>query len=375
MEMRKKMDEKKRKKYAKLYAYNINNTNNGIIRQMAFKNLEKDFYEDIINSDLDIKKIKKNLEGIKDGTIKESVYTNRNIPDVWKTKLSYRQEVHDAISNDDNFAKYIGSSNEEEKVDFDFDNKLNTFSSTYYTNENDDSRKLSRNNFLNFANTSKTFYDNNDSISKKNDSFTERSDTKRVTKKKFFSTFNQSNNINDKLIASKLDEYKLKFDMKAFMNEIRNKRISEGKDTELKSLPNFLKERKNNYRMYLKALIQNERVKVLKQTIYVNLLPSKDKLDDIDIEKNKKKKFSMDLPNKIKFLDSGSPEYDNPPKITNPRVRRDLELIDYYGPKYVHCKYCHRRNLEYYENAEPNQCLKLTRYLKKVRLGGEDKDN
>jgi len=369
------MDEKLRKKYSKIYAYNINNQNLGMPKQIAFKNLDKDFYEDIINSDLGIKKIKKNLEGIKDGTIKESVYTNREIPDVWKTKLTYRQEVHDAISNDDNFAKYIGSSNEEEKVDFDFDNKLNTFSSTYYTNENDDSRKLSRNNFLNFANTSKTFYDNNDSISKKNDSFTERSDTKRVTKKKFFSTFNQSNNINDKLIASKLDEYKLKFDMKAFMNEIRNKRISEGKDTELKSLPNFLKERKNNYRMYLKALIQNERVKVLKQTIYVNLLPSKDKLDDIDIEKNKKKKFSMDLPNKIKFLDSGSPEYDNPPKITNPRVRRDLELIDYYGPKYVHCKYCHRRNLEYYENAEPNQCLKLTRYLKKVRLGGEDKDN
>ena len=373
--MRKRMDEKLRKKYSKIYAYNINNQNLGMPKQIAFKNLDKDFYEDIINSDLGIKKIKKNLEGIKDGTIKESVYTNREIPDVWKTKLTYRQEVHDAISNDDNFAKYIGSSNEEEKVDFDFDNKLNTFSSTYYTNENDDSRKLSRNNFLNFANTSKTFYDNNDSISKKNDSFTERSDTKRVTKKKFFSTFNQSNNINDKLIASKLDEYKLKFDMKAFMNEIRNKRISEGKDTELKSLPNFLKERKNNYRMYLKALIQNERVKVLKQTIYVNLLPSKDKLDDIDIEKNKKKKFSMDLPNKIKFLDSGSPEYDNPPKITNPRVRRDLELIDYYGPKYVHCKYCHRRNLEYYENAEPNQCLKLTRYLKKVRLGGEDKDN
>ncbi len=42
--------------------------------------------------------------------------------------------------------------------------------------------------------------------------------------------------------------------------------------------------------------------------------------------------------------------------------------------KYVHCKYYHRRNLEYYENAEPNQCLKLTGYLKKVRLGGDDND-
>ena len=84
----------------------------------------------------------------------------------------------------------------------------------------------------------------------------------------------------------------------------------------------------------------------------------------------------MNLPHKILFLDSGSPEYDNSPKITNPQVRRNLELIDYYGPIYVHCKFCHRRNLEFYENSEVNQWFKLTGYLKKVRLGGEeDKDN
>ena len=185
------MDEKIRKKYSKIYAYNINNQNTGIRKQIAFKNLEKDFYEDIINSDLGIKKIKKNLEGIKDGTIKESVYTNREIPDVWKTKLTYRQEVHDAISNDGNFAKYVGTSNEEEKGDFDFDNKLKSFSSTYYTNnDNNDSKKLSRNNFLNFGNTSKTVYDNNDSISKKNnESFSERSETRRLTKKKILFNF------------------------------------------------------------------------------------------------------------------------------------------------------------------------------------------
>ena len=182
--MRKKMDEKKRKKYSKLYAYNINNQNNGI-KQMAFKNLEKDFYEDIINSDLDIKKGKKNLEGIKDGTIKESVYTNRNIPDVWKTKLSYRQEVHDAISNDEIFAKYIGSTNEEEKVDFDFDNKLKTFSSTYYTNDENKSK-----NYL-FERTSRTNFDSIESNSDKNKSnISEKNELKKGLKQ-FFSSFGQ----------------------------------------------------------------------------------------------------------------------------------------------------------------------------------------
>ena len=116
--------------------------------------------------------------------------------------------------------------------------------------------------------------------------------------------------------------------------------------------------------------------RVLRESIYVNLLPPKNRLDEVDLEKNKLKKFKMNLPHKILFLDSGSPEYDNSPKITNPQVRRNLELIDYYGPKYVHCKFCHRRNLEFYENSEVNQCLKLTGYLKKVRLGGgDDKEN
>ena len=368
--MRKKLDEKIKKKIEKLYAYNINRSGNNALKKqdIAFKNLEKDFYEDIINSDLNIKKSTKSLEGIKDKTIKESVYTNKNIPDIWKTKLTYRQEVHDAISNDENFAKYVGTKNEEEKVDFDFDNKLKTFSSTYYTNDESKSK-----NYL-FEKTSRTNFDSIESNSDKNKSvISEKNEMKKGSKKKFFSSFGQPI-INDKLIASKLDEYRIKFDMNNFMNEIKQKRNSEGKDKELKELPNFLKERKRNYRNYLKSIIQNERVKVLRDAIYVNLLPPKDRLDEIDLEKNKKKKFNMNLPNKIKFLDSGSPEYDNPPKISDPRVRRDLELIDYYGPKYVHCKYCHRRNLEYYENAEPNQCLKLTGYLKKVRLGGDDND-
>ena len=61
--MKKRMDEKIRKKYEKINAYNINKQNNGLITQMAFKNIEKDFYEDIINSDLNIKKVKK-IEGV-----------------------------------------------------------------------------------------------------------------------------------------------------------------------------------------------------------------------------------------------------------------------------------------------------------------------
>ncbi len=118
--------------------------------------------------------------------------------------------------------------------------------------------------------------------------------------------------INDKLIASKLDEYKVKYDMNNFMNEIKKRRAFEGKDKELKEIPNYIQERNRNYRNYLKSIIQNERAKVLRESIYVNLLPPKNRLDEIDLEKNKLKKFKLNLPHKILFLDSGSPEYDNP---------------------------------------------------------------
>ena len=69
-------------------------------------------------------------------------------------------------------------------------------------------------------------------------------------------------------------------------------------------------------------------------------------------------------------------EFDKVIEITNPKIKRDLELINYYGPMYTHCKLCNNRNLEFYKNSEPNQTLKLLQYLKKIKLGdGEEKED
>ena len=363
------LDEKVRKKRIKLYAYNINYSNSQRLKEnlMSFKNLNKDFYEDIIKNDLDLIKSKKNLEVIKDDAIKESIYANKTVPEIWKNKLTYRQEVHNTITNDINFAKYIGGIKEEEKNDFNIEIPvdLKTYSqTTYHDNENDKNKIFSLNNTLNPS------FEGNTSLNKSKD---DNSHEKHQKKLNFFKTINQ--HINEKLIAIKLDEYKTKYNMNNFMREIKNNRKIQGKDKELLlKKPDFIKKRESNYRNYLKSIIQNEKVKVLKESIYVNLLPPKERMDEIDINKNKLKKLNLTVPKRIELLDSGSPEYDNLPKITNPLVRRDLELIDYYGPKYVHCKFCHRRNLEYYENLECNNCLKLTSYLKKVRLGDKDND-
>ena len=52
--------------------------------------------------------------------------------------------------------------------------------------------------------------------------------------------------LNDKLISSKLDEYRTKYDMNKFMNDLRVRRNKEGKDKELLNyVPQFIDEKSN----------------------------------------------------------------------------------------------------------------------------------
>ena len=54
-------------------------------------------------------------------------------------------------------------------------------------------------------------------------------------------------------------------------------------------------------------------------------------------------------------------------KINNPVIERQLENINFYGPYYSYCPPCLNRNLEYYNHLEPNQCLKLIHFIRKMR--------
>jgi hypothetical protein len=186
--------------------------------------------------------------------------------------------------------------------------------------------------------------------------------------------FREGGILNDNLIQSKLEEYRTMYDMNEFIEDIKKKRIKEGKDLDLNGgIANYMKEKNNNYRKFLRERMQNKKAKVLRDSIYVNLLPPKDKMEQIDIEQNKKRKFQIKNPFKIPlYLKSDSPEFDHPPEITNPKIKRDLELINYYGPRYVYCKYCNYRNLKFYELMEEKQTLKLLKYLKKIRIGSEE---
>lgn len=60
-------------------------------------------------------------------------------------------------------------------------------------------------------------------------------------------------------------------------------------------------------------------------------------------------------------------KYDQKIEIKNPDIKRSLEDINYYGPHFSYCPICRFKNLDFYQNMEPHQCLKLLSYIKMKR--------
>ena len=71
-------------------------------------------YDIIEKKDIELNHIKQNTNDIKKSSIKQFIYSNRNVPKVWKTKKNYKNLVLDLFANDNNFIKYLGN-NESDK--------------------------------------------------------------------------------------------------------------------------------------------------------------------------------------------------------------------------------------------------------------------
>ena len=383
-------------KREKNYAYNINSASKQGYKNISFKMLTGNFYEDLINSDVNLQKNRQLLSNIKNDSIKESVYCNKEIPKSWKTILGYREEVYKAIDQDPDFAHYIGTSNKDQKANDFFETQLKTVCSTAdsgkkkfinldgidkYIKDSEEkgkeAEKTEKNSILEKERENQTMWysetkTTEEDKSKRRDSFY-KTKPGHLTQNNFHWGMND-NVLNDKLISSKLDEFRSNFDMNKFMNDIRQKRAKEGKDKDLMHyVPNFITERKNNYREFLKNKTLSNKEYVLKKSIYSNLLPNENgnnmlkKNRNLSLPRVNRKGFKPGKTTNGLFLNRPT-EFEETIEITNPKIKRDLELINYFGPLYTNCHVCRRRNLEFYQNSEPKQTLILLSYLKKIKL-------
>ena len=373
----------------KNYAYNINNSPNSTNKKkMSFNSLEKNFYEDLINSDINIRNYRQSLNEIKSKSIKESIYSNKIVPNTWRSMLGYQNQIYRVIDKDPSFAFYIGRTQKEDNNNNFFEaQKLRSLNET----QNTDNKKLP--DFIKEYLSKKddkeiSSYESKDKkeLSKSSQIDTKKDEDKsNVVNKRFKSKLSQiyqrgsvrDNNlvIDEKIVSSKLDEYRAKYDLNKYMYEIKNKRMG---DMKQKTYTKNLIDRDTNYRLYLKTRTHSDKERVLRASIYYNLLSKDDKQEsNFPFKSNSLKKRLKPI---NKSTSSGSfnfkhnNEFDKVIEITNPKIKRDLELINYYGPLYTHCKICHNRNLEFYQNSEPNQTLKLSHFIKRRRLGDENED-
>ena len=373
----------------KNYAYNINNSPNSTNKKkLSFNSLEKNFYEDLINSDINIRNTRQSLNEIKSKSIKESIYSNKNVPNTWRSMLGYQNQVYRVIDKDPSFAFYIGRTQKEDNNNKFFEaQKLRSFNET----QNNDNKKLP--DFIKEYLSKKDEkeiapYESKD---KKDVSKSSQIDTKKdedkgnMVNKRFKAKLSQvyqrgpihDNNfaIDEKIVSSKLDEYRAKYDLNKYMYEIKKKRMG---DMKQKTYTKNLIDRDTNYRLYLKTRTHSDKERVLRASIYYNLLSNDDvQQSNFPFKSNSLKKRLKPI---NKSTSSGSfnfkynNEFDKVIEITNPKIKRDLELLNYYGPLYTHCKICNNRNLEFYQNSEPNQTLKLLHFLKRRKLGDENED-
>ena len=383
------------------YAFSIGanpSSKNKRRQNFSFKTLTGNFYTDLINSDLSIKRGKKTLSLIKNKTIKESIYSNRDIPKSWKTMLGYSNEVYKAIDQDPNFAYYVGASTKKE-------NKVNQFFGTKLMNVNNlntGSNKEQNKKFVSLENIDKYIKENNldedlnndkEALSERNNdvrlynktiSFNERSNERRMTYHQWgINNALMNSKLNDKFFSSKLDDYRTKYDIDKFTENVKHKIKEIHLDVEDDNYTRKINENKNKnyYRQFLKDQTKNNKESVLKKTIYSNLIP----------EKEERKKFYKTLYGGNKTIESHRfkrnknytpfktmPIFENREKkfnevIINDKIKRDLELINYFGPNYSNCLVCRKRTMDFYANSEPKQTMILLSYLKKIKLNGKRK--
>ena len=344
------------------YAFNINDINapkdfKGSLSD--FKSLNRGNYDEIEANDITIKDNIEKLNHLKNDTIKQFVYTNKDIPVQWKNKLDYKQNLLRIFINDSNFLSYLGVGN---------------FKEMSKSTKN----KKRKPNIIKEISQEKTSFD----ISKESDQEKiTNSPNRSLTNKNKYGRYKEKHNYTDKEITGILEEFKSAYPIlikEKENTELNNRKKEKNYEEKISKTFYNINERKSLNKFILPNLKikTNKRQNTFRQNIFTNLLPSRINNNNIlqNIEfnnnytsrnfyqkkKNKESKNRNDL-----YLNSNSEFFDKKININNPTIVKYLEGINFYGPYFSYCPPCGNKNLEFYKILEENQCLQIIQQIKK----------
>ena len=379
-------------KLAHKYALNIKQIRGpGSTKIADFKNLNKNFYDDIESNNITLKDDTKQLNKIKSYSIKEFIYTNRVIPNIWKKKINYQDEILDVISKDKKLLSYIGSSKiQTKKNSLDKFPKINTrydaSKSVKSRNIEDIHSEKEMNSMNNIINNNSNNNINNSIVSSPRNR-----EIKNEIKNKY--SIKKKGQLSEKEINTLMDDYKTAYPIKEKLKELyitsnyynTNKNKNETVAHDLNQIDeNQLINTKKTYNSIDTSSLKNPRhtfnhtnkklitkkQKTFRQNIFNNLSPSIDNTF-YSFNKNLLNRISKINKRKINIYNENKNGKDiskmNEVSINHPIVKKSIESINYYGPYSSFCPSCLNRNLEYYNKMEPNQCIGLIHFIKKVR--------
>lgn len=339
------------------------------------KSLKPEFYDSIEKEGILIRKKRNELKRIKSATIKECLYTNKVVPDVWKNQLGYQNNILEIFSEDNDFLNYVGKGPTNYNTinsDFESENvEINSFRKKLPEKKISDSDKKI---FNSLQRISSKYND------KKRILLPEESDGEdvkgiiNVIRYKYLSNSKGKNNVSDREILKILENYRNAYPIKEKTNslleyeklkEIENKLYNE------KVSKVFSGNTNSNLFENVYKLKKRERIDSFRQPIYNKIIPPNIRAQTSKNRSYSKKKNEKEESKFGPFLHSNTEAFYKTIEVDNPIIKKYLENINFYGPYFSYCPPCKRRNMEFYKKMNENYAIELMKYLNKIRGDNE----
>ena len=311
---------------------------------------KSNLYDEIELKNIKIRDSFHKLRDIKANSLKDFVYSNRQIPDHWKNKLDYQNQVFELFAKDQNFLLYVGNVPDE----------VENIESNKSKQKIDKKKILFRNNGQEgWQNKTENNILKNEKI-ERNNSIRIKSFSSKNIKNKLKHIKNKS--IGEKEIINIFDELHNDFPIKEKLVDLFPEKVIKSIRLENNVIGNKLKR-------FYPEMKPEKRRNIFRQNIFVNLIPQKPKnksnlisrqYQSAIFNKSHKKPSTNNFMLNSEFVKK---KFD----IKNELVMKQLESINFFGPYYSYCPPCSNRNIDFYKNLDSQTLVSLVQQIKILR--------
>jgi len=266
------------------------------------------------------KETKLKISNLKDWTVKNMVYSNIDIPSVWKQKQGYREFMFQAMNNDKLFFDYLSSAI-----------TLNDpYKNKEIANMNINSKKKNEKERLPEI---------------VNDQFNFRKNSNLTS-----NDFSRTNNFLGG--GTTLQNSNMYTSSQSFFRSKATFKTSDGKNLERLALMKRLESQKL-------SKTENNFSKRSKST----LLMTKPKIQQTKTKTKELGQF-LNINSNVKKLE-----------LKNKDVKELFEEINNFGPYFSHCPSCNNKNISFYQNMKSENAIKLLSYLRDYKFNLQSQYN